>query len=139
MSGADTVTQEAVPPSVPPEQPRIPHHGLRASDNDFPEVRVSRIQEHVHLPSRNNRRNDQHGRSLLAYPGIAEGSGNVQVRMIPPDRQAALAMLLHTHGSRDRNLDCHVRSGHAPDTRMSQALQHGARVGAAGIDDSEAR
>ena len=104
--------------SVPPEQPRIQNHGLRAFGNDAAEVRVSRVQEHVHLPSRHHRRDHQHDRSLLAEPGIAEDAGHVQARMISTDRQTVFAMLLDTHGSRDGNLDRHMRSGHAPDTRV---------------------
>jgi farnesyl-diphosphate farnesyltransferase len=69
---------------------------------------------------------------------IAEGPGDAQVRMIPPGRQAAPIKSLDTHGGRDGDFDRHVRPGHAPDTRVSQALQHGARVRLAGIDDAKA-
>ena len=97
-----------------------------------------RIQKHVPFPARNDRRNHQHGRSPLADPGIAEVAGRTQVRMIPPGRQAALILSLDTYRGGDGDLDCHVRLGHAPDTGVGQTLQHGARIGPAGIDDAEA-
>ena len=98
-----------------------------------------RVNEHVSLPARHDRRYDQHRRSALSNPGIAEGPGKAQIRLLPAGRQAALVLLLDRDGSRNRNLDCGMSSWYPPDACMGQALKECAGVSAAGVNDTVAR
>ena len=88
---------------------------------------------------RHDRGHNQHRCSQIANPGVIKGSGHAQIRMIPTSGQAALVLSLDGDRLCDSDLDCHMRARHPFDAGMGQALQHRARKGAAGVDDTQAR
>ena len=88
---------------------------------------------------RHDRGHNQHRCSQIANPGVTKGSGHAQIRMIPISGQAALVVSLDGDRLCDSDLDCYMRARHPSDAGMGHALQHRARKGAAGVDDTQAR
>ena len=121
------------------EQPGIPDHWLRRARDDVFEIGMPRVDENVSFPACNDRGHNQYRRSQLAKPGVAKGSGHPQISMIPTSRQAALVVSLDGDRLRDGDVDCYMGARYPSDAGMGQTFQHCARIGAAGVDDTQAR
>ena len=121
------------------EQPSIPDHRFRWAGNDPAEIGMARVDENVSFPARHVRGHNKCRCSQLANPRVAKVSGHVQIRTIPTCGQTALVKWLDGNGPRNGDLDRDMGARHPSDARMGQTFQHRARVGTAGVDDTQAR
>src|SRR3990172_2351664 len=116
------------------EQPLVPFDLLGLAHRYAGDLRMRRIQYHVALYRKEDRRNDQRDGLPGNQPLLAERLTDLVVGRIPSLGEFVCLVRLYSQSRRNRNGDRHLMTRNAGGAELRQLFQHRSAVRRAGID-----